>query len=127
MQFLLVALYLILTVSGLILYKLGANQEFVFTVTNGIFNIKMSIISFIGLICYIGSFLIYLFILPKFNLSYIMPIMSAISYIGIFILSILILNEKVTTYGIIGSIVILIGILIMNLGTLKELFTLIRK
>lgn len=121
MQILLVIIYLMLTVSGLILYKLGANQEFLFTVTNGIFNIKMSIISLIGLLCYIGSFLIYLFILPKFNLSYIMPIMSAISYIGIFVLSILILKEKVTTYGVIGSIIILIGILIMNFDKIREL------
>lgn len=126
MQILLVIIYLVLTVSGLILYKLGANQEFLFTITHGIFNVKMSIISFIGLLCYIGSFLLYLFILPKFNLSYIMPIMSAISYIGIFVLSIIILKEKVTTAGIIGSIIILIGILIMNLETLKEFFVQIK-
>lgn len=127
MQILLVIIYLILTVSGLILYKLGANQEFIFTFSSGLLNIKLSVISLIGLVCYMGSFLIYMLILPKFNLSYIMPVMSAVSYIGIFVLSILILKEKVTTAGIIGSIIILIGMLIMNLDTIKEFIIFIKK
>lgn len=127
MQILLVAIYLIFTLSGLILYKLGANQEFIFSITNGIFNIKISIISFIGILCYLCSFMLYLFILPKFNLSYIMPIMSAISYVGIFVMSILVLKESVTIYGIIGSAIILIGILVMNFEKIKELFIIISK
>lgn len=126
MQVILVILYLVLTISGLILYKLGANQEFLFTIMNGMFSIKMSIISIIGLICYLGSFLIYMLILPKFNLSYIMPIVSAVSYLGIFILSIIVLKEKVSTSGIIGSIIILIGILIMNFDKFRDIIPFIK-
>ena len=116
MKYLLVALYLILTVSGLILYKLGANKGFSASVSGGFFKLDLSVISIIGLLFYLVSFLIYIFILPKFELSFIMPLTSAISYMSIFILSILILKETVTVTGIIGAVIIGIGIVIINLG-----------
>lgn len=116
MKYIMVGLYLILTVAGLILYKYGSTKDFSFSLTNGVFSLKLNFISILGLCCYLLSFLLYMLILPKFDLSYIMPVTSAISYISIFVLSILILKESVTIYGIIGSMIILIGIVIMNLG-----------
>lgn len=113
-KFLMVALYLILTVSGLILYKYGANKGFNVSLSNNMFNMKISLISIVGLICYLLSFILYMLILPKFNISYIMPLTSAVSYISIFILSAMILGEKITSNGIIGALVILVGIIIMN-------------
>lgn len=112
----LVIIYLILTVSGLILYKFGANKEFLFSISNGVFQIKLSLISIIGLCCYLLSFIIYMLVLPKFDLTYIMPVTSAISYISIYILSILVLKESVTIYGVLGSFIILIGVILINLG-----------
>lgn len=114
MQWLMVAIYLVLTVSGLILYKYGANKEFLLAINNKSFELKISLISIIGLVCYLFSFIIYMVILPKFNVSYIMPITSAMSYIGIFVLSILVLKEKVQVHGIVGAVIILIGAFIMN-------------
>ena len=114
MKYLLLGIYMLFTISGLILYKYGANKAFVLTLSNKIFSMKISIISIIGLLCYLISFLLYMFILPKFNISYIYPISTGISYIGIFILSILVLGEKVSVNGIIGSVIILIGIIIIN-------------
>lgn len=114
MKYLIVVLYLVLTVSGLILYKYGANKSFEVSFSNSIFNMKISIISIIGLVCYLCSFLLYMFIIPRFNISYIMPLTSAISYIGIFVLSILVLGEQISVNGIVGSIIILVGIVVMN-------------
>lgn len=116
MKYVLIIIYLILTVSGLILYKKGANSNFIFEIKNNALNIKLSLISIIGLGCYLMSFLMYMLILPKFDLTFIYPLMTAISYIGIYILSIFILNESVTTLGIIGSLIIMIGIFIANIG-----------
>lgn len=116
MQILMVAIYLILTVSGLILYKYGANQDFALMINSRTFELKISIISIIGLVCYLCSFIMYIIILPKFNISYIMPITSAISYIGIFVLSILVLKEQIHVHGVIGALIILLGVIIMNLG-----------
>ncbi len=116
MQIVMVALYLILTVSGLILYKYGANEDFLLTINSKTFEMKISIISIIGLLCYLCSFIMYIIILPKFNISYIMPITSAISYIGIFALSIIVLKEQIHAQGVIGAMIILVGVIIMNLG-----------
>ena len=116
MGIVLVILYLVLTVSGLILYKLGSNKEFLIACSNGIFQIKLSLISILGLLCYLCSFLIYMLVLPKFDLTYIMPVTSAITYISVYILSIMVLKESVQVNGIVGSIIILIGVIIMNLG-----------
>lgn len=116
MKYVLIIIYLILTVAGLILYKKGANSNFIFEIKNNALNIKLSLISIIGLGCYLMSFLMYMLILPKFDLTFIYPLMTAISYIGIYVLSIFILNESVTTLGIIGSIIIMIGIFIVNIG-----------
>ena len=116
MKYVLIVIYLILMVSGLILYKKGANSNFVLEIKNNALNIKLSLVSIAGLFCYLFSFLMYMLILPKFDLTFIYPLMTAISYIGIYILSIFILNESVTTLGIIGSIIIMVGIFIVNIG-----------
>lgn len=116
MKYFMIILYLVLTVSGLILYKKGTNQEFLLSITEGIFNFKISLISLIGLLCYLGSFLIYILILPKYNLTFIYPLMTSLSYIGIYLLSIFVLKETVTITGIIGSIIIMAGIVLVNIG-----------
>ena len=115
MGYILMGIYLILTIAGLILYKYGSNKGALFEISNGALNIKLSLISIVGLICYLLSFLIYIVVIPRFNLTYLMPITSAISYIGIFVCSILFLKETITTYGLIGAITILVGVIIMNI------------
>lgn len=116
MKIVFIIIYLVLTVAGLILYKKGANSDFVLSIENNVLNVKLSLISIIGLICYLLSFLMYMLILPKFDLTFIYPLMTAISYISIYVLSIFILGEKVTLLGIIGSIIIMVGIFIVNIG-----------
>lgn len=116
MECFMIILYLVFTILGLILYKKGTNQEFLINISNGNLQLKMSVLSIVGLLCYVCSFLIYILILPRFNLTYIMPLMSAFSSISIYILSILVFKESLTVYGIVGSIIILVGVLILNIG-----------
>ena len=115
MKILMVIIYLFFTVAGLILYKYGANKGFNCSIVKGNLNLKLNIISIIGLVCYLFSFLLYILILPRFNISFIMPVTSAISYIATFILSIMVLKETISSNGIVGSIIILVGIIVMNL------------
>lgn len=116
MKYILIIIYLVLTVAGLILYKKGSNSDFLIAIENNALNIKLSLISILGLFCYMLSFLMYMLILPKFDLTFIYPLMTAISYIGIYVLSIIILGEKITTLGIVGSLIIMIGIFLVNIG-----------
>jgi len=68
-----------------------------------------------GLLFYITSFLLFLVIVTRYNLSYIYPLLAGCVYVAVFIASVIILKEKVSFLTVGGMIVILIGILILNL------------
>lgn len=109
----LVVIYMILTLSGLVLMKYGGNPGSV-SVKDGSINVGMSIISMIGLICYICSFLLFTRIVIMFDLSYIMPICTGIIQILTLVASYIVFKEQLTKTGIIGAIIVIVGILIMN-------------
>ena len=73
MKIMLVIIYLILTVSGLVLMKLGGNSGTIL-IANKELTFGISLISGLGFICYICSFLIYTRIVMMFDLSYIVPL-----------------------------------------------------
>lgn len=109
----LVVIYMILTLSGLVLMKYGGNPGSV-SVKDGSINVGMSIISMIGLICYICSFLLFTRIVIMFDLSYIMPICTGIIQLLTLVASYIVFKEQLTKTGIIGAIIVIVGILIMN-------------
>lgn len=110
----LIILYIILSITGLVLMKLGGNTgslEF----ANSSFIFSMSFISLLGFISYILSFFLFTNIVVKFNLSYIMPITSGLVQVITLISGFVIFNEEITIKGIIGAIVVIAGIIIMNI------------
>lgn len=115
MRILMIILYLIFTVSGLILMKKGGNAGKI-TLTAGEFGFTISWISALGFICYIISFLLFTRIIMMFeNVSYISPICNGIAQACIVIASIIFLKEEysITTLG--GALLIIAGVIIMNL------------
>ncbi len=113
MQFIIIGIYLLLTMSGLILMKLGGNTGTI-AMENGNINFGISPISLIGFICYIGSFFIYTRMVVMFDLSYITPLCTGIVQILTLVASKVVFKENITTQGIIGASIIIIGLLIMN-------------
>ena len=107
MQFILVGIYLILTMSGLILMKLGGNTG-TFAMENGNINFGISPISLVGFICYIGSFFLYTRLVVMFDLSYITPICTGIVQILTLVASKIIFKENIS------ASLIFIGVLVMN-------------
>ena len=75
----------------------------------------MNLISLIGFISYILSFLLFTNIIVKFDLSYIMPISSGLVQVITLISGFVIFNEQIKVKGIIGAIIVILGIIIMNL------------
>ena len=111
----LVIIYLFLTVSGLILMKKGGNAGKI-SISAGEFHLSISLISCLGFLCYICSFLLYTRIVMMFeNLSYITPICTGLSQIMVIIASWLILKEQLTGLTIGGVALVIAGIVIMNL------------
>ena len=114
MKIVLVIIYLVLSVSGLILMKKGGNSGSI-AIENQNFNFNINLISALGFICYIFSFLLYTRIIVMFDLSYITPICTGIIQLLILVASKLIFKENFTTTSIIGAATIIIGVIIMNL------------
>lgn len=114
MTFVLVALYLCCSVGGLTLVKVGAEHN-AFGVNPGFFNLSLSYTTLIGLILYICSFLMWIVIVQRFNLSYIQPLTAGLSYILVLGASVLILKEEIVTMQWVGIGFILVGVILMNL------------
>jgi small multidrug resistance pump len=111
---LLMVLYVFLTVSGLILFKLGSNSTQMEIIAKGIMSLQISFTSIIGIFCYLSSFIVYLLLISRNTLSFIMPVMTGIVYISVLTASVIILKEKITLFSIIGSLLILVGVILMT-------------
>lgn len=117
-----IALYIFLYLSGLILMKLGVNTgEFV--LNQGTLTFSINVISLLGLVCYILSFLVFTSIVVKFDLSYIVPLTSGVVQVLTLISGFIIFKENISIKGIIGAVLIITGIVIMNIKgkKLKEI------
>ena len=111
---LLVAIYTLFTVAGLICYKYGTNNSFDISFKNSNLSFSINIVAIIGLFFYVISFLLYMMVLPRFNRTYILPIISAITSILIYVLSIIVLKEPIDVQKIIGAAIIIVGVFIMS-------------
>lgn len=114
MKIVLVLVYLFCSILGLILMKKGGNAGSV-ALNNGNVGLSINLISFVGLLFYIVSFLLYTKVVTTFDLSYIIPIITGVSQILILLASWGILKETISKQGIIGAIIIIIGIIVMNI------------
>ena len=111
----LIIIYIILTVSGLVLFKLGTSQDFSIGFTSGKISLILNYKAILGLVCYVLSFLLYMGLVSKFDLSYIVPITQGVIYVLIFLSSVVIFKENVTVQAIIGTFLVILGIILLNI------------
>lgn len=117
MKYILTLLYMIFSSGGIILIKLGGDS-LKLTLKNG-FDLKMGYVTLTGFVCYIISFLLWQKVLVSYNVSYIVPITTGVMQIIILILSILFLKEPFNLQSILGTIIIIIGVIVLTTGTPK--------
>lgn len=111
-----ILLYLLLSTTGLLLIKIGFNQ---FNFEASHFEEYRRFIKYayhhpefiFGFFLYIFSFLSWLILLSKKQLTYIFPIVTGLGYASIIITSLLFLREEIELFKIIGIVLIGIGIL----------------
>lgn len=115
MKILMIGIYLLLSASGLICFKLGSSRTALITLIVHNAQMKLSTFSLVGILFYGCSFLLYLGLVSKYDLSYIVPVTTGIMYIIIFISSYIIFKEPITLVHVIGTILVLIGITMINL------------
>ena len=116
MKYILVPIYIVLTISGLVFMKLGGNPGTI-SFRDGSFAFSMSTVSAIGFICYICSFLLFTRIVVLFDLSFIYPLTTGIVQIVTLIASYFVFKEKISITGLVGAILVIIGIIVMNIKT----------
>lgn len=110
-----IGMYIFFTVGGLILLKLGSDSINII-IKNGNFDISISYISILGFIAYIISFLLYtFFIIKKYNLSYIYPILTGLTQILVVLAGVFIFKEHINITGAIGIVLILVGLILLNI------------
>ena len=110
----LVIIYIILTIVGVILMKLGGNTGEISFISSEI-EFSINLISLFGFVSYIASFLLFTNIVVKFNLSYIMPITSGLIQVFTLISGFFVFKENITIKGIVGALIVILGIIIMNI------------
>jgi len=115
MDIMFIGVYIVLTISGVVLFKLGTQKGFLVSVSTGVFNLKVSLLSILGLVCYLCSFLMYIFLISKFDMSYIVPVTTGVVQVAIFVFAILIFKESVSISKVVATALILIGVIIMNI------------
>lgn len=97
----LIIIYAILSNGGLVTVKYRFNKS------NNLFTIS-------GLGMYVISFLLYMFLLHKYNLSVIVPITTGVSYILLFLMSTFVLKESMSILQMIGFFLVMLGVIFIN-------------
>lgn len=114
MKYLLTIVYIVFTTSGLALMKLGGDSLKISLTGGPMF--KMGWLTFFGFVCYLVSFLLWQRLLVKYDLSYIVPVATGIVQVIVLLMGYLIFKEKVTVFGIIGAVFVIVGIVLMAFG-----------
>jgi len=117
MNKLLIAAYVITTAGGLILLKLGTNGSGFVSIIEGklVWNITTLVI--LGILTYGISFFLYIILISKFNLGYIVPITTALVYVLVFAASYFVFKEQFTLLKIIAITLIISGVILLNATT----------
>ena len=113
LQVLLFFVYLLFSSFGIILVKMGAAENAI-EINTYIFNVRFSIVSLFGIGLYVISFILWMYILHKYNASFIMPIATGLGICLVTSLSYFILKESVSKFQVAGIIVVIIGVLLIN-------------
>ncbi len=116
MNIILIVAYLLSTSSGLVLLKLGSGSGAPVSIVNHAlkFNLNPCVLS--GVFFYVMSFVLYTYLISKYDLGFIVPLTTAIVYVLVFIASFIVFNEAFTLAKAIAIALIIIGVTILNLN-----------
>jgi len=115
MNWMLIAIYVLLTVGGLVLLKLGTGGNPIVSFAGNGITWNIGIVSLLGLFCYGVSFLLYMFLISKFDLGYIVPLATGLVYILVFVASFLVFKESISIIKIIAATLIIAGVILLNI------------
>lgn len=113
MNIVLIVIYVIFAVGGSTLIKYGGIAKSTALFTIPIVNVSLSPISLFGILCYGASFVLYVFLLNRLDLSFVSPVTIGIVYVLLMITAVLVFGEQMTAIKIVGCGLILAGVLLV--------------
>ncbi len=113
-KYILCAIYVLFSVSGLLIIKIASTAESTKSFVVPLLNFKVSWLSILGIICYGISFCLYLGVVSNFNIGFIIPLLGGVVNVLILLASTFILREGLGLKSIIGALIIVVGIMVMN-------------
>lgn len=108
--------YVLATSLGLIALKLSTAAGLPIGFAHGSIYFNLNIYTVAGVLLYGTSFLLYLYLISKFSLGYIIPITTALVYVLVFIASFLIFKEPFTLLKVSAIILIMGGLFLLNMN-----------
>jgi len=112
------AVYALLSAGGLILFKMGGQDTAIQSSSSGL-SLLLSWKMLAGILCYMLSFVLWLLIVSKTQLSFAMPLSVGVVNILVFLGSARYLHEEITPLKMIGLGVIIVGLFLITTGGRK--------
>lgn len=113
MSIFIIVSYIVLTVSGVLLMRCGATYDKVASLM--ILGYKINVITILGILCYGFSFMLWIYLLQKYEISKILPFTVGISNVITILGACFLLGESISILKGIGVAVIIAGLIIINL------------
>ena len=101
--------YAICSVAGLMLIKTAG------TAGLEVVGLRLNWRVLLGLAVYFVGFCTYFYLIQRYNLSYVFPLVIGLNYVAVVLSAVLLLKESVNTYQLLGIIAVFAGILLMNI------------
>lgn len=117
MNIVLVVLYVVFAVVGSTLIKYGGLAKISSLIVLPFVHVSISLISLLGILSYGLSFLLYILLLNKFDLSFISPLTVGIVYVLLMFTAVVVFNEQFTLLKTLGCTLILVGIMLILAST----------
>ena len=112
-KYILFLIYILISVSGMALIKSGGTASSL-SLREGMLGLSVNIKYLIGMAVYAISFMMYLIVLPRFDLSIFGPMAGSSIIVLSVIAGALIFGEKLDFWHILGVVLIIAGIFIIN-------------
>jgi len=113
LSIILMIIYIIVGVSGVTLIKLGSLPAATTIFTVPLVNYAVSWQTIFGIACYGLSFILYIILIAKLDLSFLTPVVTAFNYLLIMAIAFIVFGEQFTPIKIIGCSLIIIGVLMV--------------
>jgi len=107
----LLVLYVVFAVGGSTLIKYGGLGKIAALFVVPVVNVGISTITILGIFCYGLSFILYILLLNKLDLSYVSPITIGAVYTLLMITAVFIFKEQFTVVKTLGCLLIFIGLM----------------